>query len=38
MGDTGIRLVLHRLSPSKENADRLAESIAGNAEDERREW
>ena len=37
MGDTGIRLVLHRLSPSKENADRLAELIAGNAEDERRE-
>jgi lantibiotic modifying enzyme len=37
MGDTGIRLVLHRLAPSKENADRLAELIAGNAEDERRE-
>ena len=37
MGETGIRLVLHRLSPSKENADRLAELIAGNAEDERRE-
>lgn len=36
-GETGIRLVLHRLSPSKENADRLAELIAGNAEDERRE-
>ena len=37
MGETGIRLVLQRLSPSKENADRLAELIAGNAEDERRE-
>jgi hypothetical protein len=37
MGETGIRLVLHRLSPSRENADRLAELIAGNAEDERRE-
>lgn len=37
MGETGIRLVLHRLSPSHENADRLAELIAGNAEDERRE-
>jgi Lanthionine synthetase C-like protein len=37
MGETGIRLVLHRLAPSKENADRLAELIAGNAEDERRE-
>ena len=37
MGETGIRLVLHRLSPSKENADRLAELIAENAEDERRE-
>jgi len=36
MGDTGIRLALHRLSPSRENADRLAELIAGNAEDERR--
>ena len=37
MGETGIRLVLQRLSPSQENADRLAELIAGNAEDERRE-
>jgi lanthionine synthetase-like protein len=37
LGETGIRLVLHRLSPSKENADRLAELIAGNAEDEHRE-
>jgi hypothetical protein len=37
MGETGIRLVLQRLSPSRENADRLAELIAGNARDERRE-
>ena len=37
MGETGIRLVLQRLSPSTENADRLAELIAANAEDERRE-
>jgi hypothetical protein len=37
MGETGIRLVLHRFSSSKENADRLAELIAANAEDERRE-
>jgi len=37
MGETGIRLVLHRLSPSNENADRLAELIAANAQDERRE-
>jgi lantibiotic modifying enzyme len=37
MGETGIRLVLHRLSPSRENADRLAELITANAEDERRE-
>ena len=37
MGETGIRLVLHRLAPSAENADRLAALIAGNAEDERRE-
>ena len=36
-GETGIRLVLHRLSPSKENGDRLAELIAANAKDERRE-
>ena len=35
MGETGIRLALHRLSPSQENADRLAELIAGNADDER---
>ena len=37
MGETGIRLVLQRLSPSQENADRLAQLIADNAEDERRE-
>jgi hypothetical protein len=37
MGETGIRLVLQRLSPSKGNADRLAQLIAGNAKDERRE-
>jgi Lanthionine synthetase C-like protein len=34
-GETGIRLVLHRLAPSSGNADRLAELIAQNAEDER---
>ncbi len=37
MGETGIRLALHRLSPSKENADRLAELITANKEDERRD-
>jgi lantibiotic modifying enzyme len=37
MGETGIRLALQRLSPSRENADRLAELIGGNREDERRE-
>ncbi len=37
MGETGIRLVLQRIAASKENADRLAELIAGNARDERRE-
>ena len=36
-GEMGVRLVLHRLSPSNENADRLAELIAANAHDERRE-
>ena len=35
MGETGIRLVLQRLSPSKENADRLAELIAANSQDPR---
>ena len=33
-GETGIRLVLHQLAPSSENADRLAELVAENAEDE----
>jgi Lanthionine synthetase C-like protein len=37
MGETGIRLVLQQVSPSQENADRLATLIAANAEDERRE-
>ena len=37
MGETGIRLVLQRLSPSKGNADRLAQLIASHAKDERRE-
>jgi hypothetical protein len=34
-GDTGIRLVLHRLAPSQPNLDRLAELIAANERDER---
>jgi Lanthionine synthetase C-like protein len=37
MGETGMRLVLQRLSPSTGNADRLAQLIGGNARDERRE-
>jgi hypothetical protein len=37
MGETGIRLTLQRLSPSRENADRLHELIAANIRDERRE-
>jgi Lanthionine synthetase C-like protein len=37
MGEVGIRLVLQRLSPSSENRDALAELIAANARDERRE-
>jgi lantibiotic modifying enzyme len=37
MGETGIRLVLQRISPSDANADRLAELIGANAQDERRE-
>jgi lantibiotic modifying enzyme len=37
MGETGIRLVLQRMAPSVENADRLAELISANAHDERRE-
>jgi hypothetical protein len=36
-GETGIRLVLQRIAPSRENADRLAELIAANAHDEHRE-
>ena len=35
MGDTGIRLVLQRLAPSAENADRLETLIRANIEDER---
>ena len=37
MGETGIRLVLQRLAPSPENADRLETLIRANAQDERRE-
>jgi len=37
VGETGIRLVFQRLEPSKANADRLAELIAANANDEHRE-
>jgi hypothetical protein len=36
-GETGVRLVLQRLAPSTQNADRLAELVAQNAEDESRE-
>jgi hypothetical protein len=35
MGETGIRLLLHQLAPSAENADRLAELIHANMRDER---
>lgn len=35
MGETGIRLVLQRISPTPENADRIAMLIAANARDER---
>ena len=35
MGETGIRLVLQRLAPSAENADRLATLIRANSHDER---
>jgi Lanthionine synthetase C-like protein len=35
MGETGIRLVLQRLSASQGNVDRLTELIAANARDER---
>jgi len=34
-GQTGIRLVLQRLAPSRANLDRLAELIAANERDER---
>ena len=34
-GETGVRLVLQRLAPSRPNLDRLAQLIAANAEDER---
>lgn len=37
MGETGIRLVLQRLAPAQANLERLAELIAANAQDERRE-
>src|SRR5882724_6865152 len=35
IGETGIRLVLQRLSPSKANLERLSELIAANWRDER---
>jgi hypothetical protein len=35
MGETGIRLVLQRLAPSGANAERLAQLIAANEQDER---
>lgn len=35
IGETGIRLVLHRLAPSTGNADRLAALIHANRSDER---
>jgi hypothetical protein len=35
MGETGIRLVLQRLAPSAENADRLEALIRANSRDER---
>ena len=37
MGETGIRLVLQRLSPSRANLERLSELIAANEQDERLE-
>jgi lanthionine synthetase-like protein len=37
MGETGIRLVLERLAPSRENREAIAALIAANARDERRE-
>jgi hypothetical protein len=35
MGEVGVRLVLQRLAPSRENRERLEQLIAANAEDER---
>jgi len=35
MGETGVRLVLHRLAPSQANLDRLSQLIAANERDER---
>ena len=35
MGETGIRLVLQRLAPSRANLERLSELIAANERDER---
>ncbi len=35
MGETGIRLVLQRLAASEDNAERLEQLIAANAQDER---
>jgi hypothetical protein len=35
MGETGVRLVLQRLAPSRANLERLAELIAANGQDER---
>jgi len=35
MGETGVRLVLQRLAPSRANLDRIAELIAATAQDER---
>jgi lanthionine synthetase-like protein len=35
LGETGIRLVLQRLSPSRSNLERLAELVAANERDER---
>jgi hypothetical protein len=37
MGETGVRLVLHRLAPSAANLDRIAQLVHANAGDERRE-
>jgi hypothetical protein len=38
MGETGILLTLQRLAPSSETADRIAELVAANADDRRREF